>query len=74
MFTKKDTKRLAEIINLNFSRHGDYIDFQGFFHDLTEWLAEDNPRFNMEEFTADCTRNPKAGSKQSCSASRILDF
>ena len=59
MFTKKDKKKLAEIINRNFSRHGNYIDFQGFFHDLTEWLAKDNPHFNMEEFTADCTKNPE---------------
>jgi hypothetical protein len=57
MLTKKQVKKLAEIINRNFSPHGNYIDFQGFFHDLTELLAKDNPHFNMEEFTADCTRN-----------------
>ena len=58
MFTEKDKKKLAEIINQNFSRHGNYIDFQGFSHDLTEWLTKDDPQFNMEEFTADCTRIP----------------
>jgi len=59
VLTKKQVKKLAEIINWNFSRHGNYIDFQGFFHDLTECLAKDNPRFNVEEFTADCIRNPE---------------
>ena len=57
MLTKKQVKELAEIINRNFSRHGNYIDFQGFFHDLTEWLGKDDPNLNLEEFTADCTRN-----------------
>ena len=38
MFIKKDERKLAELINRNFSRHGNYIDFQGFFYDLTEWL------------------------------------
>ncbi len=57
MLTKRQVKKLAKIINRNFSRHGNYIDFQGFFHDLTDWLTKDNPSFNSEEFTADCTRN-----------------
>ena len=59
MLTNKQVKKLAEIINQNFSRHGNYIDFQGFFRDLTQWLAKDNPSFDIEEFTADCTRNPE---------------
>ena len=59
VLTKKQVKKLAEIINRNFSRHGNYIDFQGFFQDLTEWIAKDNPHFDMEGFTADCTRNPE---------------
>jgi DNA excision repair protein ERCC-2 len=56
VLTKKEAKKLAEIINRNFSRHGNYIDFLGFFHDLTEWLAKDNPNFNMEEFIAYCEK------------------